>query len=794
MKLPNLILFCVFTGLLSYGSNPKIDSLKTELSKAKKDTLKIKIYNEIAFQFIGVSYDSILPYSQKAINLSTKANYPIGKGIALKHQSIYYFYAGNQNESINKIEEAIQIFKDLNDNLQLAKAYQNYGVLLKNQGNTNTALEKYKLSTEYHQRINNKQGIIDNLVNSGNIYQNQGEFDKALEAFEEATIMNREINDLNSKASILTGEGLIADKKGDFELAIQKLKESLKLFEELENVRNIIGMNNNLANISRKQGNYLEAISYFENALTSAEETNNPRLQAIILNNLANTYLNINDDEEAARLYMKAIAITKDIDKATYASLLSNLAIIQTNQKQYETALQTLDSSLKIYTEQGNNIYIANTLSNIAHNHFKLDNISESKNYYKSARRSAKSMGDQYTSLSIYNGLGEIYLKENQLDSAYYFARKAYEMSKKIEALPEESSAAELLYKVYKTEGKSSKALEYLELYAQLKDSLFDDEKSKELGKLEAELEFKSLKEQLELERRNEILENKVKVNQRENFIIGLSITLFGLIIVLLLLLKIKKNKTKANLILNQKNREIETNNIKLNESNIQKNKLFSIISHDLRSPVSSLSQIFEMYSSNQITEEEFKKWIPEINKNLTSTRLLIDNLLNWASESLNGSNIAKEEIHLNAEIESIHDFFFTPMREKNLSFENKLPPGFKIYMDANALKLVIRNLISNAIKFCNSGDTISISAQKLDDVYRVCIQDTGVGMPDEVAKTLFSNSSIISSVGTRKEQGKGIGTVLCTTYVEENGGRIWVDYSETGKGTRICFEVPAEA
>jgi signal transduction histidine kinase len=155
---------------------------------------------------------------------------------------------------------------------------------------------------------------------------------------------------------------------------------------------------------------------------------------------------------------------------------------------------------------------------------------------------------------------------------------------------------------------------------------------------------------------------------------------------------------------------------------------------------------------------------------------------------------VQKTEIDLYQEVESMKDFFSTSLKKKGLVFNNKISKDFQIYMDSNALKLVTRNLISNAIKFCNSGDEISISATRQDGYDRVCIQDSGVGMSKDIVRRLFNNSSIISSVGTQKEKGNGVGTVLCRTFIEENGGTIWVDYSEENFGTRICFEVPERA
>jgi signal transduction histidine kinase len=793
MKFIITVLFCLFFNTLSFANTPKIDSLKVELAQTKVDTTRVSFLNQIATEFINISYDSILPYSQKAFNLSSKIKFVKGKGIALKNQSIYYFYAGNQLESINKIEKAIHFFAEIEDDLELAKALQNYGVLSKNQGYAEKALEKFNLSIDYYQKANNQQGVVENLINSGNVYQGLDDFDQALEAFAKAKKFNIKLNDLNSRASIFSGEGLIAEKKGDFDEAIQKLTESLLLFKQLKNEKLVCGMNNNLANISRKQGNYLESITYFENALTSAERMNNPRLQGIILNNLANTYLDINDDDKAASLYKRSVSIIKDLDKITCASLLLNLSLIQTNQKKYEVALKSLDSSLTIFRNLGRKSYIVNNLFNIAYNHLKLNNLPKAKVYYEEARSIAEETQDHYSSLFIYNGLGEVYLKENKIDSAYYFALKAFSISKEIEALPEESSAAKLLYDISKSDGKTENALKYLEVYNKLKDSLFDDEKSKALGILEAELGFKSLKEQLELEKLNQQLENEVKVNQRETLILVLAFVFLVLIIVIILLLKIKKNKTKANDLLNQKNREIELKNLRLKESNLQKNKLFSIISHDLRSPVNSLSQIFDMYAAQHISDEEFKDWLPEINKNISSTRSLIDNLLNWASETLNKAQVEKSTFVLEPEVNSLYDLFYSALRDKNIQFENKITDDFKIYVDVNTLKLVIRNLISNAIKFCNAEDKISISATHFEKFDRICVQDTGIGMTSEVAKHLFNNSCITSSLGTNKEEGKGVGTVLCKTFIEENGGSIWVDFSEVGKGTRICFEVPTQ-
>ncbi|MFN2261076.1 MAG: tetratricopeptide repeat protein [Psychroflexus sp.] len=794
MKVYVLFICLVIASTLVYANNPKIDSLKTELRKAKLDTLKVNLLNDISFEFINVSFDSILPYTQKAIDISKEIDYPKGEGAALRLQSIYHFYSGEPDQSFEKLDEAIEIFESIENYEMLAKAYNNYGILLKYTGDYDTALEKFNIARTFHEKSGNRQGTLDNLVNVSTIYTERGDLEKASSLLNQALEVNKKLEDKASYAAIVSSQGVIAEYHGNFELAKEKFKECLEVFKEMNQTRSIVGINNNLANIARKQGYYLESIAYFEDALVAAREINNPRLESIILNNLANNYFNLNEDDKALELYTKSSEITKNIDVNTYASTLTNIAMIEENKQNFDKAIKNLQEAYEIFEKQDRKSNIALNLHAQASIKFGQERYEETKSLLKSAEKIVKEIEDNYTAALVFSSLGKVYQKENKLDSAYYYAKESHNIAESIGALKEHSASSELLYEIYSEKGEYKDALKYLETHLKLKDSLFDKEKSRALGKLEAELGYDNLTDKLKLENEKKLLKKELEVKNRENYIIYLSIVLAILLFITILLLIHRINKNKTNKILIDKNQEIQSKNKKLNESNDQKNKLFSIISHDLRSPLNSLSQLFDLYNKNQLDEKDIKAWLPEINKNIQSTRMLIDNLLNWASESLNESHIEKKQLNLYEEIQSKQSFFDSTLKDKNVTFINKVDKDYEIFIDQNSLKLVLRNLISNALKFTDGGDQITISAIKKDGSDRVCIQDTGIGMSHNVAESLFKNNNLVSAIGTKSEKGKGIGTLLCKNFIEENGGLIWVDFSEENKGTRICFEVPTKS
>ncbi len=787
------LLFCISINFMfAFNQHPKIDSLKTELQKASSQKAKVDLFNRIAYEYIYIKYDSIKPNAEKAISIANKINYEIGIADARKNLATFYYFDGNRQKSFKSINQAITIYKYKKDTAKIAKGYNNLANLYKNFGLFKESLKAYDSAIYFNTKVKSNQGLFNNYYNIGGIYLKQGDLNEALKNYNVAKEINKTLKDKGSRASVYSGYGLVYLEKGNFDSATVFLDKSLKIFKEIGRTRDAIAMANNLGDIARKRDNYLSSIEYFDEALDAARAINNPRIEAVLLLNLANNYLELNDDEKALELYQKSAKIIKGIDDFTYAAALSNIALVLQDKKPKESLIY-FDKSNAVYKKMNSKPKLANNLNNKGKNEFQIGRYQDSKNTYLKAKKLLTNLNLDYLESSTFLGLSNASLALNQLDSAQTYAVKALKLARKTQALSEEAEATQLLYKLAKLNNNYKTSLEYLELHRQLKDSLFNQDKSRELGKLEAELEFKNLKEQLQLERNQESVESELKLNLRRNFIIGLSIILIGTIIIIILLLILKKNQAKANKQLESYSKEIELRNNKLQKLHTQKNRLISIISHDFRQPLTNLDQILSFYLSKKISKEEFDQWLPEIKHKLDSTQNLISNLLKWAKQSINEFKLNKTTIGLHDLTTTIINDFNQVIESKQLKIINQVSTSLNIYIDKNTLELCLRNLISNAIKFCKKEDKIIITASQNETHTRVCIEDTGIGMNEQTAKNLFDSDDIISAIGTSQEKGSGIGAVLCKSFIEENDGKIWVEYSKPNQGTKICFEVPVK-
>ncbi|WP_411274622.1 histidine kinase N-terminal 7TM domain-containing protein [Daejeonella sp.] len=219
------------------------------------------------------------------------------------------------------------------------------------------------------------------------------------------------------------------------------------------------------------------------------------------------------------------------------------------------------------------------------------------------------------------------------------------------------------------------------------------------------------------------------------------------------------------------------------------KDKLFSIISHDLRSPLHNLLDLLKMIDDHLITPQEFSILLPQLSRNVGYTSGLLENLLFWSRSQLQGEVIKPVEIRVRQICENIIDLFERVVTEKQIVLVNKIEPDSTIYADQDMIQLVIRNLISNAVKFSNRGGTINLSSFSDGHITRVCVEDDGVGISDDHLPKIFEIETFTTR-GTDNEQGTGLGLLLSKDFIEKNHGRIWIE-SKLNEGSKFFVELP---
>ncbi len=237
----------------------------------------------------------------------------------------------------------------------------------------------------------------------------------------------------------------------------------------------------------------------------------------------------------------------------------------------------------------------------------------------------------------------------------------------------------------------------------------------------------------------------------------------------------------------------IDNDNKQLKELNATKDKFFSIIAHDLRGPLGSLYSLGEiLWTSHDEFDRESRMQILEtLATNAKSTFNLLDNLLKWASSNTGAIKFNPKQVNINDIIEENFRIFRTIAESKNLTLKNSLNKNLQAYIDYDMINTVIRNLISNALKYTPNNGTIEILSKKEPNNYvEIGVSDSGVGIEKNIISQLFELDSMHTTLGTNKEKGSGLGLKLCKEFIEKNNGNIWAE-SEIGKGTQFWLSLP---
>ena len=242
-----------------------------------------------------------------------------------------------------------------------------------------------------------------------------------------------------------------------------------------------------------------------------------------------------------------------------------------------------------------------------------------------------------------------------------------------------------------------------------------------------------------------------------------------------------------------QKKTELELAQLaeELKKTNAMKDKLFSIIAHDLRSPLSSISMSLDLMTGNIEIDDDLKsEMMKDLKKSTTNTLNLLDNLLNWARSQTGTLKLHPEYLNINALISQTVELLRSNASQKSILIVVKADDNLRAFADQESVKLIIRNLFSNAIKFTPNYGFITVSACEKGNLTEISIRDTGIGMKREMVENLFNLNSFKTTYGTNHEKGSGIGLTLVRDFVERNGGKINVE-SKLGKGSMFVFTLP---
>jgi signal transduction histidine kinase len=557
-------------------------------------------------------------------------------------------------------------------------------------------------------------------------------------------------------------------------LAIQYALRALALHQKYNNQTGIATANNILGVIYYFEGDYYNSINYHLNALKLREEIGKEDKIAVSYNNIALVHMALGNYETALDYLQKGLVIRKkNNDKRRIAIVLDNIGDLYSKIGEYGKAFDCMRQALVIHKELGNVQLIANCYSNMAATYRRMNDNENALKYYNISLNIFSEHRNVNGISSVENGIAAVYQALGNSEQAIVHALSALTNARTIPSLVYISMAANVLQQEYSKRGDYNSAYKYLTEYVSAKDSLISVDKMKKLNKKEFEYRVEQLKK-----------EQEEKIERQNIFIYALSITLFLIIIIFILINYSYKQKK-------QSNEKLSNLNLQLNDLNSTKDKFFSIIAHDLKSPFLGLmgySQILsEEYS--ELKEDERKTYIGYIYDLTKSSYSLLENLLEWARLQTGKIDYTPADHNMYDVLNSTIEMLKTTALNKRISIDSFITNEFAVHADKYMLQAIVRNLISNSIKFTQPNGRIEVRAARENGCIILSVKDDGVGMTRETIDSLFKIDKSTSTKGTMNEEGTGLGLILCKEMVEMNNGRIWAE--SEGQGSTFSFSLP---
>ncbi|QKG79586.1 tetratricopeptide repeat-containing sensor histidine kinase [Tenuifilum thalassicum] len=526
------------------------------------------------------------------------------------------------------------------------------------------------------------------------------------------------------------------------------------------------------------------------------EKEGNPNNAAFYYNKVANEYWNKRELKLASEYFNKALENIRKVGNARGEYVvLNNLGFISTDLQEYDNALNSFNKALDIARTQGERVNICQTYLNISNIYIEKGSFADAIKILDKAQTIAQEVNNPKLLRNIYYNYNKSYegLKNNEKSTEYFnlyavLTKKIQVEEARLRELQAKAmvdSAGKVVEKVSKEKEQTVKILS--ETASELKEKEQELKKVEKLTK-EQQMQIDLLNAEMKL--RDAIIENQRLLQRIYIIIILFSLALLGVLYYAYI------QKRRANRLLEEKNSEISRQRDalsrqadELRELNALKDKLFSIIAHDLRSPLFSLITMLNIAREGHFTAENFRQILDELSVNVNHTTALLENLLTWAKNQMHGTKVNPINFEVNELVESKIQLLHDAAETKEIKLINSIPHGTFVFADKDMTDIVIRNLISNAIKFCSSGDKINVWSFTGGSVVTICVEDTGLGMTEDIKNKLFG-TQISSTPGTNNEKGTGLGLILCKEFVEMNGGEIWAE-SEPGKGSKFYFTLP---
>jgi len=651
-----------------------------------------------------------------------------------------------------------ELVKNLTDStkvtlhLKIANLYADNSV-------NDSASNYYNKALNLAKDIDCKPLIARILYNKGAFYEDINNYEKAIKNYIDATIHYEEIDNLTKVAQIYNYVAYCYTLLYVDDSAINYYLKSLSIHKKLNDEAGIAMNYLGFGDLFYTKENYSHAKKYFEDAASIYEKIGDIDGVSICYTNFGNATAENGNNIEGLEYYRKSIEIQEKLDD------------------QYGIGVN---------------------YNNIGDSYIKLKEYNKAIEYFLKALEIAKKLDEKPLISIILMNISDVKIRESKYSNAIDYAKSSLKIAEEIGDLEYQASNLMHLSNAYEGLGNPYSANKYNKLYIKIKDSLIAIDKTNKVKLFQALNDLdKSQYTINDLSTRNEITTLKYEAGRKYTYFLVGSMVLFGLFVIILI--QQQASKKRAYDLLAYKNHqmtkmsnEIETQRDYLKQLNKTKDKFFSIIAHDLKNPFNSIKGFTELMieNSHEYDEEKRLKFLKIIKGSTSKASSLLNNLLIWANSQSDNLVFNPQEIELIQKVSNVISLLEIQAINKEITITNNVTKDIFVNADKNMLATILRNLISNAIKFTETKGIVQVSSFMNSEFVEISVKDNGIGINKEDLQNLFSIEVKNSSVGTANEQGSGLGLILCKEFVEKHGGKLWVE-SSVNNGTEFKFTMP---
>ncbi|TPV34133.1 tetratricopeptide repeat protein [Paucihalobacter ruber] len=621
------------------------------------------------------------------------------------------------------------------------------------------------------------------------------DYKKALLYIDQTQQLASKINYTKGNAEANYYRALIYSDKNDYFNALDNYNKSRNFYTQLNDTLGIAKVSNSIGLIEIKRGNYSTGLKNSLSAIAIFEKRNLRDELSKAYSNLAEAYHLTNQIEKALEFNQKALKVRTQLGDSTGMKLSTkNIALLYSKRKEHRKAIEFYEQTLSLLNPKTDQDLRGEILPRIGYEYLQFREYDKATNYLLEGLEYNRETKNQEGILISLNAIGNLNIEQNKLKLAEIQLAEALTIAEQTNNKNELLKNYRLQIALDSTRGFYQNAFNWQRKYFNLKETLTAERQPQTFEETENSTAESILDSSITNE--TDHITSKSEIDKKyeiATYLLGI-----GLLIALISLFVTgtQYNKAKqAQIGLAAKNKQLTEHNAvileqtqHLEEINKVKDRLFSIVSHDLKDSISSIKGFLDLLKEDSITKEEFNELIPELSENANNASLLLYNLLNWSKSQMQNLEPKPELFNIQEVFQTKISLIEQKAEQKRLAVIDESQRDH-VYADRSMIEIVIQNLLTNAVKFSRVGDVITVSSQDFGDKVRLSVEDTGVGISKENMDKLFKNDAF-TTIGTKNEKGTGLGLTICKELVELNNGKIWVE-STPNVGSKFFVELP---